>query len=216
MFSEATRAWFAAALGEPTEVQTRAWEAIARGENALVIAPTGSGKTLAAFLWAIDALMAEKARAAAAGEKWARGVRVLYVSPLKALGADVDRNLQGPLAAIAELAGARAQQAGAKAPEIRTAMRTGDTTPDERRKIVRNPPDILITTPESLYLMLTSAAREVLQSVETVVVDEVHALAGDKRGTHLSLSLERLDDLLEAPAQRIGLSATVQIGRAHV
>ncbi len=210
MFSEATRAWFAAALGEPTEVQARAWEAIARGENALVIAPTGSGKTLAAFLWAIDALMAEKARAAAAGEKWARGVRVLYVSPLKALGADVDRNLQGPLAAIAELAGARAQQAGAKAPEIRTAMRTGDTTPDERRKIVRNPPDILITTPESLYLMLTSAAREVLQSVETVIVDEVHALAGDKRGAHLSLSLERLDDLLEAPAQRIGLSATVR------
>ena len=210
MFSEATRAWFSTALGEPTEVQARAWEAIARGENALVIAPTGSGKTLAAFLWAIDALMTEKARAAAAGEKWARGVRVLYVSPLKALGADVDRNLQGPLAAIAELAGGRAQQAGAKAPEIRTAMRTGDTTPDERRKIVRNPPDILITTPESLYLMLTSAAREVLQSVETVIVDEVHALAGDKRGAHLSLSLERLDDLLEAPAQRIGLSATVR------
>ncbi|WP_302962429.1 DEAD/DEAH box helicase [uncultured Adlercreutzia sp.] len=209
-FSEATRAWFSDALGEPTEVQARAWEAIARGENALVIAPTGSGKTLAAFLWAIDTLMAKKARAAAAGEKWARGVRVLYVSPLKALGADVDRNLQGPLAAIAELAGARARQAGAKPPEIRTAMRTGDTTPDERRKIVRNPPDILITTPESLYLMLTSAARDVLRSVETIIVDEVHALAGDKRGAHLSLSLERLDDLLDAPAQRIGLSATVR------
>ena len=209
-FSEATRAWFSDALGEPTEVQARAWEAIARGENALVIAPTGSGKTLAAFLWAIDTLMAEKARVAAAGEKWARGVRVLYVSPLKALGADVDRNLQGPLAAIAELAGARARQAGAKPPEIRTAMRTGDTTPDERRKIVRNPPDILITTPESLYLMLTSAARDVLRSVETIIVDEVHALAGDKRGAHLSLSLERLDDLLDTPAQRIGLSATVR------
>lgn len=209
-FSEATRAWFSDALGEPTEVQARAWEAIARGENALVIAPTGSGKTLAAFLWAIDTLMAKKARVAAAGEKWTRGVRVLYVSPLKALGADVDRNLQGPLAAIAELAGARARQAGAKPPEIRTAMRTGDTTPDERRKIARNPPDILITTPESLYLMLTSAARDVLRSVETVIVDEVHALAGDKRGAHLSLSLERLDDLLDAPAQRIGLSATVR------
>ncbi|MEC4295014.1 DEAD/DEAH box helicase [Adlercreutzia shanghongiae] len=209
-FSEAARTWFADALGAPTEVQERAWEAIAAGENALVIAPTGSGKTLAAFLWAIDALMAEKARAAEAGKKWVRGVRVLYVSPLKALGADVDRNLQGPLAAISELVAAQAGRDGAKPPEVRTAMRTGDTTPDERRKIARNPPDILITTPESLYLMLTSAARDVLRHVETVIVDEVHALAGDKRGAHLSLSLERLDDLLDAPAQRIGLSATVR------
>ncbi|MEC4184747.1 DEAD/DEAH box helicase [Adlercreutzia sp. R21] len=209
-FSEAARTWFADALGEPTEVQERAWEAIAAGENALVIAPTGSGKTLAAFLWAIDTLMAEKAQVAEAGKKWVRGVRVLYVSPLKALGADVDRNLQGPLTAISELVAARAGRDGAKPPEVRTAMRTGDTTPDERRKIVRNPPDILITTPESLYLMLTSAARDVLRHVETVIVDEVHALAGDKRGAHLSLSLERLDDLLDAPAQRIGLSATVR------
>lgn len=209
-FSEATRAWFAEALGAPTEVQMRAWAAIAAGDNALVIAPTGSGKTLAAFLWAIDTLMAEKARVAEAGEKWVRGVRVLYVSPLKALGADVDRNLQGPLAAISELMAAQAGCGGARPPEVRTAMRTGDTTPDERRKIARNPPDILITTPESLYLMLTSAARDVLRSVETVIVDEVHALAGDKRGAHLSLSLERLDDLLDAPAQRIGLSATVR------
>lgn len=175
-----------------------------------MIAPTGSGKTLAAFLWAIDALMGEKARVAEAGEKWVRGVRVLYVSPLKALGADVDRNLQGPLSAISELAAVESARRGAKAPEIRTAMRTGDTPADERRKIARNPPDILITTPESLYLMLTSAAREALRTVETVIVDEVHALAGDKRGAHLSLSLERLDDLLEAPAQRIGLSATVR------
>lgn len=209
-FSEATRAWFADALGAPTEVQVRAWAAIAAGENALVIAPTGSGKTLAAFLWAIDALMAEKARVAEAGKKWVSGVRVLYVSPLKALGADVDRNLQGPLAAISELMATQAGRDGAKPPEVRTAMRTGDTTPDERRKIARNPPDILITTPESLYLMLTSAARDVLRCVETVIVDEVHALAGDKRGAHLSLSLERLDDLLDAPAQRIGLSATVR------
>lgn len=209
-FSEPVHRWFADAFGAPTAVQAEAWQAIARGENALVIAPTGSGKTLAAFLWAIDALMGEKARVAEAGEKWVRGVRVLYVSPLKALGADVDRNLQGPLSAISELAAVESARRGAKAPEIRTAMRTGDTPADERRKIARNPPDILITTPESLYLMLTSAAREALRTVETVIVDEVHALAGDKRGAHLSLSLERLDDLLEAPAQRIGLSATVR------
>ena len=210
LFSNSVRYWFADAFGAPTAVQAEAWQAIARGENALVIAPTGSGKTLAAFLWAIDALMGEKARVAEAGEKWVRGVRVLYVSPLKALGADVDRNLQGPLSAISELAAVESARRGAKAPEIRTAMRTGDTPADERRKIARNPPDILITTPESLYLMLTSAAREALRTVETVIVDEVHALAGDKRGAHLSLSLERLDDLLEAPAQRIGLSATVR------
>lgn len=210
LFSNSVRHWFADAFGAPTAVQGEAWQAIARGENALVIAPTGSGKTLAAFLWAIDALMGEKARVAEAGEKRVRGVRVLYVSPLKALGADVDRNLQGPLSAISELAAVESARRGAKAPEIRTAMRTGDTPADERRKIARNPPDILITTPESLYLMLTSAAREALRTVETVVVDEVHALAGDKRGAHLSLSLERLDDLLEAPAQRIGLSATVR------
>lgn len=210
LFSRSVHRWFADAFGAPTAVQAEAWQAIARGENALVIAPTGSGKTLAAFLWAIDALMGEKARVAEAGEKWIRGVRVLYVSPLKALGADVDRNLQGPLSAISELAAVESARRGAKAPEIRTAMRTGDTPADERRKIARNPPDILITTPESLYLMLTSAAREALRTVETVIVDEVHALAGDKRGAHLSLSLERLDDLLEAPAQRIGLSATVR------
>ena len=209
-FSEPVRTWFADTFGAPTAVQARAWNAIARGENTLVIAPTGSGKTLAAFLWAIDGLMGQKAAAAARGEKWPRGVRVLYVSPLKALGADVDRNLQGPLTAISALVAAEAARDGAKAPEVRTAMRTGDTTAEERRKIVRNPPDILITTPESLYLMLTSQACEVLRTVETVIVDEVHALAGDKRGAHLSLSLERLDDILERPAQRIGLSATVR------
>ncbi len=209
-FSEPVREWFSGAFGDPTAVQTRAWDAIARGDNALVIAPTGSGKTLAAFLWAVDALMGQKAAAASSGDRWARGVRVLYVSPLKALGADVDRNLQGPLTAITELACAQAAAVGAASFEVRTAMRTGDTTAEERRKIVRNPPDILITTPESLYLMLTSQACEVLRTVETVIVDEVHALAGDKRGAHLSLSLERLDDLLEQSAQRIGLSATVR------
>ncbi len=210
-FSAPVRRWFDEAFGAPTAVQERAWGAIAAGDNALVIAPTGSGKTLAAFLWAIDRLMAEKAAAVAEGEKWAPGVRVLYVSPLKALGADVDRNLQGPLSAISALVAEEAASAGGRAAsEVRTAMRTGDTTADERRRIVRNPPDILITTPESLYLMLTSQAREVLRRVETVIVDEVHALAGDKRGAHLSLSLERLDDVLARPAQRVGLSATVR------
>ena len=213
-FSPAVRAWFAQALGEPTSIQRQAWEAVASGKNALVIAPTGSGKTLAAFLYAVDRLMAEKTAVQPAGSRrektrWRKGVRVLYVSPLKALGADVQRNLEVPLQAISDLMAASVPDASA-VPHVTVAQRTGDTTPDERRKIVRNPPDILITTPESLYLMLTSQAREVLRTVETVVVDEVHAIAGTKRGAHLSLSLERLDDLLETPAQRVGLSATVR------
>ncbi|MEI3231219.1 MAG: DEAD/DEAH box helicase [Gordonibacter pamelaeae] len=193
-FSEAVRGWFLDAFpAGATPVQEQAWEAVEDGENALVIAPTGSGKTLAAFLFALDALMREQARPAAARPP--HGVRVLYVSPLKALGADVERNLQAPLAGIAQ----RLAAEGAPAPAVRTGMRTGDTTPDQRRAIQRNPPDILITTPESLYLMLTSKAREVLRGVETVIEDEVHALAGNKRGAHLALSLERLDDLLERP-----------------
>ena len=207
-FSDAVCTWFSETFAEPTTVQMRAWDAIASGKNALVIAPTGSGKTLAAFLFALDALMREKSaltEASKAGRP-AKGVRVLYVSPLKALGADVERNLQGPLAGIAE----RLAERDGAAPAVRTGMRTGDTTPDQRRALVRNPPDILITTPESLYLMLTSQAREILRTVETVIVDEVHALAGNKRGAHLALSLERLDDLLERPAQRVGLSATVR------
>lgn len=203
-FSEGVRGWFLDAFPAPTPLQSRAWEAIAKSENVLVIAPTGSGKTLAAFLFAIDALMREKADCA--NVQPAQGVRVLYISPLKALGADVERNLQEPLAGIAQ----RIAKAGGAMPSVRTGMRTGDTTPDERRALVRNPPDILITTPESLYLMLTSKARETLRTVETVIVDEVHALAGSKRGAHLALSLERLDDMLEQPAQRIGLSATVR------
>lgn len=205
-FSEPVRQWFAAAFEQPTVVQARAWQVIASGGNALVIAPTGSGKTLAAFLFAIDRLARQKAEASAEGVRWQKGVRVLYVSPLKALGADVERNLQQPLAAIAQ----RTAQATGADLDIRTAMRTGDTTPDERRRIQRNPPDLLITTPESLYLMLTSKARDALATVEAVIVDEVHALAGNKRGAHLSLSLERLDALLGRPAQRIGLSATVR------
>ncbi len=205
-FSAPVREWFAGAFGTPTPVQERAWSTIAEGKNSLVIAPTGSGKTLAAFLFAIDRLARQKAAAAVEGASWPKGVRVLYLSPLKALGADVDRNLQRPLASIVE----RAAEGGVALPPIGTAQRTGDTTPDERRRIQRNPPDILITTPESLYLMLTSQAREALRTVEAVIVDEVHALAGSKRGAHLALSLERLDDLLGRPAQRIGLSATVR------
>ena len=208
-FSGEVRGWFLDAFpAGPTPLQERAWNVIESGENALVIAPTGSGKTLAAFLFAIDGLMREKAAAAQLPKKErpGKGVRVLYISPLKALGADVERNLQEPLAGIA----ARHAADAAAAPDVRTGMRTGDTTPEARRSLQRNPPDILITTPESLYLMLTSQARETLRCVETVIVDEVHALAGDKRGAHLALSLERLDDLLEKPAQRIGLSATVR------
>lgn len=223
LFSPAAQEWFVQELGQPTDVQRRAWETIASGENALVVAPTGSGKTLAAFYFAIDRLWQKKGTAVRGqkgsevpslkskkGEGRAKGVRVLYVSPLKALGADVERNLQRPLAGLAAKAAACGMEAAATAGLVTTAQRTGDTTPDERRRIANNPPDILITTPESLYLMLTSQARKVLATVETVIVDEVHALAGNKRGAHLSVSLERLDQLLERPAQRVGLSATVR------
>ena len=200
-FSPAVQSWFGAAFPQgPTPVQARAWKAVAAGENVLVIAPTGSGKTLAAFLHAIDRVMAEKAQPTRASS-----VRILYISPMKALGADVERNLALPLDGIAGARGITSDE-----PPVRVGMRTGDTTADERRRLVSHPPDILITTPESLYLMLTSKARDTLRGVETVIVDEVHAIAGNKRGAHLALSLERLDDLLETPAQRIGLSATVQ------
>ncbi len=198
-FSAPTRAWFTAALGEPTTAQWQAWAAIASGKHALVVAPTGSGKTLAAFLWAVDHLLAAPPPADPL-----RRCRVLYISPLKALAADVERNLTVPLQQI------RALPDGEHLAELRTGVRTGDTTPAERRQIARRPPDILITTPESLFLMLTSAAREALRGIDTVVVDEVHVLAGTKRGAHLAVSLERLDELLAAPAQRIGLSATVR------
>lgn len=207
-FSQATRTWFLDALpAGPTPVQERAWAAIGRGENALVIAPTGSGKTLASFLSAIDRLGREpaaeaKGTEAAPGGAQAQddGVRVIYISPLKALGVDVERNLRRPLAGIAAIDPTR---------PISVGVRSGDTPARERRRLRNHPPDILITTPESLYLMLTSAARETLRAVETVIVDEIHSFAGSKRGTHLALSLERLDDLLERPAQRVGLSATV-------
>ncbi|WP_435823476.1 ATP-dependent helicase [Micromonospora echinofusca] len=200
-FGAATREWFGAAFAAPTAAQTGAWRSVSAGRNALVVAPTGSGKTLAAFLWSLDRLAREPAPADPRHR-----CRVLYVSPLKALAVDVERNLRTPLTGIRQAA----TRLGVAPPEITVGMRTGDTPTDERRAFARTPPDILITTPESLFLLLTSAARDSLRGVETVIVDEVHAVAGTKRGAHLALSLERLDELLPAPAQRIGLSATVR------
>lgn len=200
-FSPATRAWFTGSFAAPTAAQAGAWAAISAGDHTLVVAPTGSGKTLAAFLWAIDRLTAEPAPDAAL-----RRCRVVYVSPLKALAVDVERNLRSPLVGI----GHAAVRLGGERPGITVAVRSGDTSPEERRRFARTPADILITTPESLYLLLTSQAREALRGVTTVILDEVHAVAGTKRGAHLALTLERLDALLERPAQRIGLSATVR------
>ncbi|MBF6457263.1 ATP-dependent helicase [Nocardia cyriacigeorgica] len=198
-FSPATQEWFDGAFPAPTDAQLGAWRAIAAGEHTLVIAPTGSGKTLSAFLWAIDRL--------ASGEKSEEpGTTVLYVSPLKALAVDVERNLRAPLVGITQTA----KRLGLDPPHISVGVRSGDTSASERRSMQRTPPDILITTPESLFLMLTSAARETLRTVRTVIVDEVHAIAGSKRGSHLALSLARLDLLTERPVQRIGLSATVR------
>ncbi|MEU8174270.1 DEAD/DEAH box helicase [Microbispora hainanensis] len=235
-FSAVTREWFTGAFATPTTAQEGAWSSIARGENTLVVAPTGSGKTLAAFLWAVDRLAvehttglasagAEADRPAAPGAE-ARGpggrrgarrgrkddagpprlCRVVYVSPLKALAVDVERNLRAPLTGIRQTA----LRMGLPAPDISVAIRSGDTAAEDRRRFAARPSDILITTPESLFLILTSQAREALRGVETVIVDEVHAVAGTKRGAHLALTLERLDALLPAPAQRIGLSATVR------
>ena len=178
--------WFREVFADPTAAQAGAWNAISAGENALVIAPTGSGKTLAAFLWALDGLT----RAERPPVK--QRCRVLYVSPLKALAVDVERNLRAPLAGITRTA----LRLGQTPPSVTVGVRSGDTSPAERRKLVTQPPDILITTPESLFLILTSAARDTLRNVHTVIVDEVHALAGTKRGAHLALSLERLDALV--------------------
>jgi ATP-dependent Lhr-like helicase len=183
-FSAETRAWFEQSFEGPTPAQELGWPAIARGGHTLIQAPTGSGKTLAAFLYGIDRLNTRP------GE----GLRLLYVSPLKALNYDIERNLRGPLAGLRS--------------ELRVGVRTGDTPQKERAAMLREPPDILITTPESLFLLLTSRARETLRSAETVIVDEVHAVAGTKRGAHLALSLERLQRLVDGPVQRIGLSAT--------
>ena len=198
-FSPAARAWFEASFEAPTDAQRQGWPAIAEGRHTLLLAPTGSGKTLAAFLWAIDRLAAEPP------PERERRTRVLYISPLRALAVDVEKNLREPLVAIR----AEAERLGAPLPHVPTVgVRTGDTDPRERRRMLRNPPDILITTPESLYLMLTSQARETLRSVTTVIVDEIHVMAATKRGAHLMLSLERLAANTERPFQRIGLSAT--------
>jgi ATP-dependent helicase Lhr and Lhr-like helicase len=199
-FSEPARAWFTGAFQQPTAAQDGAWDAISSGEHALVVAPTGSGKTLAAFLWSLDRLTATQP-----ADEQLR-CRVLYISPLKALAVDVERNLRAPLAGI----GQAAARLGLPRPEIRVGIRSGDTPADERRAFAKRPTDILITTPESLFLLMTSAAREALRGVETVILDEVHAVAHTKRGAHLAVTLDRLDELLERPAQRIGLSATVR------
>ncbi|HUQ43647.1 MAG TPA: DEAD/DEAH box helicase [Candidatus Limnocylindria bacterium] len=204
-FAPAVRAWFESAFEAPTPAQVGGWASISTGKHTLIHAPTGSGKTLAAFLWCLDRLVRKPSPPPAKGETGS--VRVLYVSPLKALTYDVERNLRAPLHGI----GLAAQRLGEPEPRISIAGRTGDTPQEVRRELARRPPDILVTTPESLYLLLTSAARDTLRGVETVIIDEVHAIAGTKRGAHLALSLERLEHLRAddaPPLQRIGLSAT--------
>src|SRR5205823_6594577 len=198
LFSPAARAWFTGAFAAPTEVQERGWRAVASGTHTLMTAPTGSGKTLAAFFWCLDRLVVEPRTA---GDE---RCRVLYISPLKALAVDVERNLRAPLVGLR----LEADRLGLPVPEIGVAIRTGDTPSEERRSMERHPPDVLITTPESLYLLLTSAARRVLTSVRWVIVDEIHSVAATKRGAHLAVSLERLCGITVAEPQRIGLSAT--------
>ncbi len=190
-FSEPVRRWFEASFADPTPAQAMGWPKIVSGHNTLICAPTGSGKTLAAFLWGIDRLAREP-------ERLGQGVRIVYISPLKALSYDIERNLRAPLKGVGT--------------EIAIGLRTGDTPQRERQAMRRKPPDILITTPESLYLIMTSGAREILTGTEAVIVDEIHSVAQSKRGAHLALTLERLSHLVvqngEADPQRIGLSAT--------
>src|SRR5450759_1474226 len=198
LFAPSTRDWFLSSFAAPTQVQERGWQEVASGRHVLMAAPTGSGKTLAAFLWCLDRLTSEPVPVAA------ERCRVLYVSPMKALAHDVDRNLRSPLVGLRH----QIEAAGGTAPDITVAIRTGDTPTDVRRSMERHPPDILITTPESLFLLLTSAARRILASVRWVIVDEIHSVAATKRGSHLALSLERLCALTKVEPQRIGLSAT--------
>src|SRR6058998_1374427 len=193
-FHPTVRRWFTERIGTPSPPQTEGWPKIRSGMDTLIAAPTGTGKTLAAFLWAIDGLLRE-------GESLADTTQVLYVSPLKALGNDVQKNLQGPLAELREM--------DPSLPEIRVLVRSGDTLPAARAAMRKRPPHILVTTPESLYILLTSdGGRAILRTVRTVIVDEIHAVSGDKRGAHLALSLERLETQNGSPPQRIGLSAT--------
>ncbi len=203
-FRSHVRAWFEATYPSPTRVQREGFPVLARGDHALLIAPTGSGKTLAGFLWAID-------RVSRLDPGAKPGIRILYVSPLKALVYDVERNLRAPLAGI-ERQERISEPDGSRSRHIRVDVRTGDTPPRDRRLQLRDPADILVTTPESLFLILGSRAAESLRTVHTVIVDEIHALAGTKRGAHLALSLERVSELAETDPQRIGLSATVQPG----
>ncbi|MGC8643168.1 MAG: DEAD/DEAH box helicase, partial [Isosphaeraceae bacterium] len=196
LFLPAVAAWFRQTLGEPAPPQRLGWPAIAAGENTLIVAPTGSGKTLAAFLAALDLLWRAPRRE--------KGVRILYVSPLKALNEDIRRNLELPLEGILDAS----RQLGSPLHPLQVAVRSGDTPARERARILRKPPDILITTPESLHLMLTSRARETLRGVSHVIVDEIHSVCGNKRGVFLALLLERLQAIAAAAYLRIGLSAT--------
>ena len=226
-FHPVTAEWFKAVFDAPTAPQRMGWPVIARGENALILAPTGTGKTLAAFLWCLDRLMLQPTHPSDNEDKKQvlrlrsaplrmtgttmghpaekrEGCRIVYVSPLKALAVDVERNLRSPLAGMANMA----RRMGVPFREPQISVRTGDTPQRERARFARHPADILITTPESLYLILTSQAAEALRTVETVIIDEIHALVPTKRGAHLALTLERLQALTGKPLQRIGLSAT--------